>query len=132
MGKRTTSRRLAMQALYEAEHGGSPIETSLENLFEESDFHIDTKEFSKELATKAWDMREKSDATIKELAKGYSLDRIGGVDRSILRLAICELEQKETPNEVIINEAIELAKKFSTDEAAKFINGILGAYLKNK
>ena len=64
------------------------------------------------------------------LAIDWPLDRIGKVDRSILRLALQELSMKETPASVVIDEAVELAKKYSSAEAAKFINGILGAHLR--
>ena len=57
---------------------------------------------------------------------------MGGVDRNIIRLALYELMETETPAEIVINEAIEVAKKYSTTEAAKFINGILGAYMKEQ
>src|SRR3989339_1111546 len=129
MGKRRTSRRLSMQALYQTEVSGTDIAEAINNLFEEEDFIPETKKFARELAKAAWKERAETDETIKQLAKGWPLDRIGKVDLSILRVAIYELKEGTTPQAIIINEAVELAKRYSTAEAAKFINGILGTYL---
>lgn len=119
-----------MQALYEADHSGNPIAESLKYIFENDEPNAEDRDFIEELAIGAWGNKEKSDAIIKEFSIGWDVSRIGGVDRNILRLAIYEMDLKKTPPQVIINEAIELAKKYSTKEASKFINGVLGAYLK--
>lgn len=72
---------------------------------------------------------EEIDEIISDKSKEWKLNRMMGVDRSITRMAVYELkfrEEKLTPN-IIINEAVELAKKFGTDESSRFVNGILGA-----
>lgn len=130
MGKRSTSRRLAMQALYQAEISGIDVDEALRNILEADEFIPETREFAEKLARAAWEEREANDKIIKSLAIDWPLDRIGKVDRGILRLAFHELNSGETPVSVVINEAVELAKKYSSEEAAKFINGILGAYLR--
>ena len=132
MGKRSTARRLAMQALYQADLSASDIDTALKNISESENFIPETLSFAGDLAQAAWSAKETSDQVIKDLAIDWPLDRIGKVDRAILRLAIQELESTETPASVVINEAVELAKKYSGDESAKFINGILGAFLRKK
>jgi N utilization substance protein B len=132
MGKRSTSRRLAMQALYQAELAGMEIGAALQNISESEKFIPETLDFASFLAKAAWGARGEIDKVIERLAIDWPLDRIGKVDRSILRLSIQELRMGETPQSVIINEAVELAKKYSGDEAAKFINGILGAYVRGK
>jgi N utilization substance protein B len=132
MGKRNTGRRLAMQALYQAEVSREDIDKALQNISENENFIPETLDFASHLAKGAWEQREKLDKTIADLAIDWPLDRIGKVDRSILRLAIQEINLKETPVSVVINEAVELAKKYSSPEAAKFINGILGAYVRGK
>ncbi len=66
------------------------------------------------------------DALIEQSAKGWDLSRMNKVDLAILRLAVYEMKYGETPVGVAINEAVELAKKFSSDEAPAFINGVLG------
>ena len=119
-----------MQAVYQAEVSGMDIEQSLSNLFENESFVPETIAFATELATSTWSQREKIDGIIEKLAIEWPLDRIGKVDRSLLRISLCELMGKESPPSVIINEAVELAKKYSSEEAAKFINGILGAWIK--
>ena len=131
MGKRSTSRRLAMQAIYQAEISGNNIEQAVANLIEAEKFIDETKEYAKQLAQAAWQAREESDRTIAKLSVDWPLDRIGKVDHAILRLALYEINAKETPPSVVVNEAVELAKKYSGQEAAKFINGILGTYLRS-
>lgn len=121
-----------MQVLYQADLAGSDPETALKNISDNEKFIPETVEFATQLANAAWDEREELDKTISSLAIDWPIDRIGKVDRSVLRLALHELRRKETPPAVVINEAIELAKKYSSQEAAKFINGILGAYLRKK
>jgi transcription antitermination protein NusB len=131
MGKRSTSRRLAMQAIYQAETSGNKIEQAVANLLAAEKFIDETKAHAERLALAAWQARAESDQAIAKLSKDWPLDRLGKVDLSILRLAIYELTAGETPPSVVINEAVELAKKYSSQEAAKFINGILGAYLRS-
>ncbi len=130
MGKRSTSRRLAMQAIYQAEISGIGIDEAIDNILEGEKFIDETKEFAKSLAVAAWQDREQSDKVIGSLAIDWPLERIGKVDRAILRLALHELKSGETPPSVAIDEAVELAKKYSGAEAAKFINGILGAHFR--
>lgn len=132
MAKRSTSRRLAMQALYQAESAVINIDEALQNIFSsEHELMAETKSFAETLARAAWAEREGSDRIITELAIDWPLERIGRVDRSVLRLALYELKAKETPVSVVVDEAVELAKKYSSPEAGKFINGILGAYLRS-
>ncbi len=130
MGKRSTSRRLAMQALYQAELAGIEVETALKNITENEKLIPETVDFAASLALSAWAARAELDKIIQEMAIDWHLDRIGKVDRSILRLSINELKLGDTPDSVIINEAVELAKKYSGEESAKFINGILGAFVR--
>jgi N utilization substance protein B len=132
MGKRSTSRRLAMQAIYQAEMSGMSAGEALKNILEAEKFIPETREFAEKLAEAAWQEREENDKIISSLAKEWPLERIGKVDRSILRLAIHEIKSGETPASVAINEAVELAKKYSGEEAAKFVNGILGAYFRGR
>lgn len=129
MGFRHSGRKIAIQALY-LSHSGRDFYESLESYLESTHFEEKAEEWGKILAINAWIHREKNDKIISEYAQGWSLDRISLVDLSILRLAFYELSLNETPHSVILNEAIELAKEFSSDDAPKFINGILGKYVK--
>jgi N utilization substance protein B len=83
-----------------------------------------------QMAQAAWEQRAANDATVERLAPQWPPKRQPGVDRSILRLAMCELGGGDTPPKVVIDEAIELAKQFSTEQSAAFINGVLDAALK--
>jgi N utilization substance protein B len=71
------------------------------------------------------------DELIVKHAENWRLDRLAAIDRAILRLAIYEMRSTTTPAKVVINEAVDLAKKFSTDDAGGFVNGILDAYRKS-
>lgn len=83
-----------------------------------------------QLAQKAWDARQQSDEWTTRLAPQWPSHRQPGVDRSILRLAIYEMTNTDTPPKVVIDEAIELAKEFSTANSPAFVNGVLDAVLK--
>ena len=82
------------------------------------------------LATDAWQARESSDAWIGRLAPQWPPKRQPGVDRSILRMAVHELTSGQTPPKVVIDEAIELAKSFSTEQSPGFVNAVLDSVLK--
>ena len=111
---------------------GEEIDQAIKNVSENEKLIPETKDFARYLAKATWEAREAIDQIISKLAIDWPLDRIGKVDRSILRLAIQEMRMAETPTSVIINEAVELAKKYSSPEAAKFINGILGTYARGQ
>ena len=121
-----------MQAIYQADLSGTDLDTALKNIAESEKFIPETLEFATHLAKAAWDSKNEIDEIISKLAIDWPIDRIGKVDRSILRLALYELRNGETPAAVVINEAVELAKKYSSEEAAKFINGILGTFVRDK
>lgn len=133
MGKRATGRKLAMQALYQAETTGEDVGNVFEELSLREEYLSETVDFAKELACGASREKQSSDKVITKLSRDWSTERMGKVILSILRLALYELNfEKDTPKSVVINEAVELAKKFSTPEAAKFVNGILGAFVKER
>jgi transcription antitermination protein NusB len=72
------------------------------------------------------------DGRITEAAEGWTADRLGAVERNILRIAVRELEGDEVPDEVAIDEAVTLAKRYASDDAAKLVNGILGRIVREK
>ena len=78
----------------------------------------------------AWDYRKESDAWVERLAPQWPPRRQPAVDRSLLRLAVWELTSQPTPPKVVLDEAIELAKTFSTENSAAFVNGVLDQVLK--
>lgn len=78
----------------------------------------------------AFDDRTNSDALLSRHARRWELPRLALVDRNILRLAVHELRQAETPSKVVISEALRLAREFSTAESPRFVNGVLDAVAK--
>jgi len=90
-----------------------------------------TRKFANELFAGAARNVAALDEIIGKYAANWKLERLAVIDRAILRLAIHELQSTETPARVVINEAVELAKKFSGDESAPFVNGILDAVHKS-
>ena len=102
----------------------------IDRLIDELTDDPDVRDFSSTLGHGALDSLETCDRLISKVAEKWKLDRIAAVDRAILRLAIFELnELREVPPKVVLNEAIELAKKFSTAQSGSFINGLLDRLL---
>lgn len=90
------------------------------------DSQPEVKDFAMKIAQTYRDNNEKIDNTIKDYAKGWDFDRLVKMDKDILRIAISELLFiKEAPMKVVVDEAVELAKKYSTEDSASFVNGIL-------
>jgi len=84
------------------------------------------------MAERVWSQRETIDTWIERIAPQWPPRRQPGVDRNILRLAVWELTSSDTPPKVVIDEAIELAKEFSTEQSPSFVNGVLDAILREK
>ena len=86
-----------------------------------------TRAFANKLFEGAAKYADELDALIVQHAQNWRLERMAIIDRAVLRLAIYELRSKETPSKVVLNEAVDLAKKFSSEDAGAFVNGILDA-----
>jgi len=129
MGKRRSGRELAFRLLFQCDVGGQPLEEVIEIARTESDATEDVWNFAAELARGAWQRRGELDPIISKYASGWTLERMANADRNLLRLALFEIKHRDDiPQSVSINEAVELAKKYSTQDSAKFINGILGSF----
>ena len=100
--------------------------------FDSLEFQKETKDWAKELGLKAWEAKEETDEIIKSYSKEWDFDRINAIDKNILRIALYELLHTELSPNIVINEALEVAKKYSTDDSPSFINGILGKVVKDK
>ena len=126
--RRRQARILALQTLYEADTTGhEPVET-LERLLQESDATEEVRAFARELVNGAVAERPHLDDVIVRVAPAWPIDQMATIDRNILRLAILEiLLNNRTPVRAAINEAVELAKSFGSDNSAKFVNGVLGS-----
>jgi N utilization substance protein B len=132
---RHRARESAIQMLYQWEVGQTSIEEVLRtfwsaNLPGAEGASDATRAFAEELVRTTVENLNKIDPLIAETAEHWRLSRMAALDRLILRLAIAEFLHGDTPKNVVINEALELAKTFSGDESAKFVNGILDAVKK--
>jgi N utilization substance protein B len=90
-----------------------------------------TRDFANQLFESAAARAGELDPIISTHAQNWRLERISAIDRTILRLALAEIRTSSTPAKVVIDEAVELAKKFSSEEASGFVNGILDAAVKS-
>jgi len=128
MKSRTRARSLALQVLYEidiAQH--SPVDV-LRLRLEETPLSDDLAEFARQIIFGVLPLTHQLDHAISIYAPEWPLDQIAAIDRNILRMACWEFAvQRETPVKVAINEAVELAKVYGSDSAARFVNGVLGA-----
>ncbi|MHC4219598.1 MAG: 6,7-dimethyl-8-ribityllumazine synthase [Planctomycetota bacterium] len=124
-------RRCALQALYQFDAGASPAEAVRQSL-DESPGNPDAHEKGYQLAVQAWAHREAADAAVAEISPDWPTYRQPAIDRSLLRLAYYEMAEGGTPPKVAINEAVELAKEFSTDKSPLFINGVLDKIYKTR
>ncbi len=129
--RRRSVREKAMQTLYAYEISKEPLEHVIAQTlkgFEDDDAF--NRDFAQRLITETVRNNDAIDATIKEKVDNWDFKRIAVLDRVILRMAICELTHfDDIPPKVSVNEAIELAKAYSTEKSGKFINGILDAVL---
>jgi len=120
-----------MQMLYQWELGGNTPEQVSAQFFVERKADDQVEAFARELFRGAVNDIDKLDALVREHAQNWRLERIAAVDRGILRVAIYEfLHYPDTPPHVVINEALEIARRFSGEGSVEFVNGILDAILK--
>jgi len=126
---RSKARKQALDLLYETDIRGTNL---LETLVAR-DIPADgpdarpIREYTRELVNGVWDNRRKIDELITTYAQGWDMDRLPAVDRNILRLGIYEiLWSTSVPTSVAIDEALDLAKEFSSDDSSKYIHGVLG------
>jgi N utilization substance protein B len=134
VGKRRKSRELALQCLYELDLRGQPTAApDFADFWARHPASPEVREFAEELIRGAREHLPKIDELIAQYAEHWSPDRIAVVDRNILRQGIYELLwSSDVPPKVVINEALEVAKRFSTQESSRFINGILDRVRKER
>jgi transcription antitermination factor NusB len=126
MRKRTQARELALQLLYQLDLRSDEILPEVEEYLEKGPGDPEILGFAKELLHGWREHRDDIDKKIEEVAKNWQLKRMAAIDRNILRLATYELLfRDDIPPLVTINEAIDIAKKFSTKNSGPFVNGIL-------
>ena len=114
---RRQARRTALFLLYQWDLTGQPLTSLYEGI---------PDAFALELAESVAARAEELDTRIGEVSEGWTADRLGTLERNVLRIGIHELEGATVPREVAINEAVVLAKRYASEDAARFVNGILG------
>ncbi|MDH4222478.1 MAG: transcription antitermination factor NusB [candidate division Zixibacteria bacterium] len=128
MGQRRKARELVIKALYCWEIRGSKPEEIYNDLLSKTELDPPSKLFSADLFKKTIQNQKEIDELIRENVQHWDFTRIAIVDKNILRMGICELiYMKDIPVKVSIDEAIELAKKYSSEDSGSFVNGVLDA-----
>ena len=123
MTGRRVGRRTALFLLYQWDVTGQPLASLYEG---------EVDPFARETAEAVAADAEELDRRITEAAEGWTADRLGAIERNILRIAVHELDGSDVPDEVAIDEAVTLAKRYATDDAARLVNGILGRIVRER
>jgi N utilization substance protein B len=124
--ERRRARSNALQALYEIDSVGHPAEEVLQRY--EQDLSPEAQAFMRQIVLGALEASDQIDQLVAESAPEWPVEELAVIDRNILRLALWEfLIWGETPIKVAINEAVELAKRYGSDSAPRFVNGVLGS-----
>jgi len=132
MGKRRKARECALQILFQLEFADGDLNSVLADYWKHQKQPDEVKEYAEWLVRGIHEHQTEVDQNIQEASKNWRLERMANVDRNVLRLAVFEmLFERNLAPPIIINEAIEVAKKFSGQEAGIFINGILDGVFKN-
>lgn len=130
MDKRTQARELSMQALHQLDVQGDILD-ELELFFRENTDCDTVYELAQSWSRGTWEHLGECDELIKAAALKWEMSRLSQVDRSILRLSAYQMKFcPDIPGKVVINEAIEMAKKYSGEQSSKFVNGVLDAILR--
>jgi len=131
MGARRKARELALQMMYQHDMSGNGQDMIIENFEDLQKSKPNTREFATKIFRGTVDHIAEIDTMIQAQADNWRLSRMAVVDRNIIRMSVYEfLHEGDTPNLVVIDEAIEIAKKFGNDKSSQFINGILDGILK--
>ncbi|MEK7775086.1 MAG: transcription antitermination factor NusB [Candidatus Zixiibacteriota bacterium] len=132
-GGRHRAREIVLQALYALEMSGESKSDSLSDFSSEDKLSDETLRFALELYHLVRENGPAADKEIVKLSEHWRIERIAMVDRLIIRMALVELEKcPDVPVRVVLNEAIELAKSFSTGDSSSFVNGILDKFVRNR
>jgi len=128
MSHRRKSREVTLQILYALDAMEGSVEETFSKFWENFDPQEDARQFAMLLTHGSWSKKEEIDATISQHSEHWSLSRMARVDRNILRMAVYELLYcPDIPPKVTLNEAIDLAKLYGSENSGSFINGILDA-----
>jgi N utilization substance protein B len=131
LGKRRKAREIVLQALYEAEFSDATPEELLADQTSRRSSQDETVEYARGLLAKTLENKDHLDTIIRSALENWDMERVSLVDRNILRFSLCEiLYFPDVPAKVVVNEAIEIAHKYSSHDAGRFVNGILDRLLK--
>ena len=131
MGKRRHSRELVIQFLYLSEMNEGDVRSQLEGFWESNDSQPDVQSFSEDILNNIFDHKKEIDARLEKYSDNWTLSRMTVIDRNLLRMAASELMYSNAvPPKVAIDEAVEIAKKFGSEDSPNFINGVLDRLLK--
>jgi N utilization substance protein B len=126
MGARTTARESALQLLYAVEAAGEPRATVVREFWRETPGDAEGRKYADALVAGICDHLEAIDARISAASENWRVERMTPVDRNLLRIGAYELQfVDDVPRAVAIDEAVEIAKRFGTEESSKFVNGVL-------
>ena len=127
MGRRRQGREMALQALYRAEVTGDTSPQAIELLWQHFEAPIEARGFALEIVHGVLERQSDIDGRLGEAADNWSLARFSRVDLNVLRIAVYELLQRDerVPTSVVIDEAIEIARRYGGEESSQFVNGIL-------
>jgi len=127
-GTRRKARAVILQALYEIDSAGHNAEEVLNNLLVDNELSEENNAFVCEMVSGVIKNKQQLDKHIKRFAPAWPIEQLSTIDRNILRFAIFELlVDNKVPVKIAINEAVELAKKFGSDNSARFVNGVLSS-----
>lgn len=127
MSSRRSARELTLKLLFQEDLTRYSPEEIEDTFWDSNPAPLQTRKFAETLFRSYLEDRDRIDDFIRRHAEHWRLERIATVDRNILRMAICEFLYTDTPRVVVIDEAIEIARKYSGDESTEFVNGILDA-----
>jgi N utilization substance protein B len=114
---RREARRTAVFLLYQYDVTGQPLASLFEG---------EVDPYARDLAENALEAASDLDARLSAASTGWPADRLGALERNVMRVALVELDRGEPPKEVVLDEAVRLAKRYSSEEAGRLVNGILG------
>lgn len=128
---RRKAREIALEALYRIEVANDDAEAILKDIFISGKPKSDIQDYAKRLVKETTSHLHDIDKIINEVAENWKLSRIAIIDKNILRFAICEIRYfDDIPPKVSLDEAIEIAKKYSTENSGRFVNGVLDKVMK--
>lgn len=125
----TRGRARALQALYAADlRDQGQLRRIATMVFDDLAIDAEERAFASKLVATVADRGAQLDAALAEVTNNWRLDRLGAIERSVLRLAAAELARDEAPVKVVLQEAVHLAERYGTERSARFVNGVLDAY----